>query len=311
MIPLAPWLESPPGRHLLAWEQGQLDLALADVFGFHALQLGMPRLDGLRANRMPRRWLAVENADPALDLVARKPGGVALGDGLDVVLDVDDRADDGDDRVGADPGPWPDGPSLRCSFDALPFDAASLDLVVMPHTLELAADPHRTLREVDRVLVPDGRVLVVGFNPRSLWGLRQRLGHAARAVGIGRRRELYLPRAGEFIAPRRLRDWLSLLSFEVEAGRYGCYIPPVRSASGVQRCAWMEQAGERWWPVFGSLYYIMAVKRVRGMRLVGLARPERRVVPAAITAPAPVAVPQRHHRGERDTTPARFPSKTP
>ncbi len=283
MIPLAPWLESPPGRHLLAWEQQQLDLALADVFGFHALQLGLPQLDGLRANRMPRRWLAVENADPALD-VRTRPAAMAEDD------------DPSGGVIGPAPRPWPDGPTLRCRFDALPFDAASLDLVVMPHALELAADPHRTLREVDRVLVPDGRVLIAGFNPRSLWGLRQKAGHAVRALGIGRRRDLYLPRAGEFIAPRRLRDWLSLLSFEVEAGRYGCYIPPVRSARWVQRSAWMEQAGERWWPVFGSLYYIMAVKRVRGMRLVGLARPERRAVPAAITAPAPVAVPQHHHR---------------
>ena len=100
--------------------------------------------------------------------------------------------------------------------------------------------------------------------------------------------ELFLPHAGEFIGYRRLRDWLRLLSFEVEAGRFGCYIPPLTSARWLARFDWMERAGDHWWPVFGALYYIVAVKRVRGMRLVGLIRKEARV--KAVTAPAPVAV---------------------
>jgi hypothetical protein len=47
------WLGSPAGSHLLQWEQAQLDNMVADVFGYHALQLGMPELDALRNNRMP------------------------------------------------------------------------------------------------------------------------------------------------------------------------------------------------------------------------------------------------------------------
>ncbi|WP_223717365.1 class I SAM-dependent methyltransferase, partial [Escherichia fergusonii] len=66
--------------------------------------------------------------------------------------------------------------ALRCDFHALPFPANSLDLVVLPHALELASDPHETLREVERVLVPEGRVVILGFNPASLWGLWQRAG---------------------------------------------------------------------------------------------------------------------------------------
>ncbi len=175
----------------------------------------------------------------------------------------------------------------------MPFDAASLDLVVLPHALELARDPHLALREVERVLVPEGRVIIVGFNPASLWGARQKLGRLRRQLMPGGG-ELFLPHAGEFIGYRRLRDWLRLLSFEVEAGRFGCYIPPVTSARWVSRFAWMERAGDHWWPVFGALYYIVAVKRVRGMRLVGLIKKEARV--KAVTAPAPVAVTQRAPR---------------
>ncbi len=241
------------------------------------MQLGLPQLDALGANRMPHRWLAVESPrddDEAL-AVSSEPG-------------VDPMSDDS--AIGAGERAFVASPALRCHFDALPFDSASLDLVVLPHTLELARDPHLTLREVERVLVPEGRALIVGFNPASLWGARQRLGRLRQSLPFASRGELFLPRAGEFIGYRRLRDWLRLLSFEVEAGRFGCYVPPVTSARWFARYGWMEKAGEHWWPVFGALYYIVAVKRVRGMRLVGLVRKDARV--KAATAPAPAAVAQ-------------------
>jgi len=264
IIQLPQWLETPAGQYLLAWEQRHLDTAVADLFGFHALQLGLPELDALHANRMPHRWLAVDSQP--VESVATPPGG-------------DGRAAIAKQRVA----------TLHCDFDALPFDAASLDLVVLPHSLELTRDPHLALREVERVLMPEGRVIIVGFNPASLWGARQRFGRLRRRLSVGPKRDLFLPRAGEFIGYRRLRDWLRLLSFEVEAGRFGCYIPPVTSAKWLSRFEWMERAGGHWWPVFGALYYIVAVKRVRGMRLVGLVRKEARLK----AAPAPVAATQR------------------
>jgi len=268
IIQLPQWLKTPAGEYLLAWEQRHLDQAVADVFGFYALQLGLPELQALGANRMPHRWLAVEAAPKKADALADAP---AAADPVDA-------------------GPSRQAVTLHCHFDALPFESASLDLVVLPHSLELARDPHLTLREVERVLVPEGRVLILGFNPASLWGTRQRLGRMRRRLGMGTERDLFLPRAGEFIGYRRLRDWLRLLSFEVESGRFGCYIPPVTSAKWLARFGWMERAGDRWWPPFGALYYIVAVKRVRGMRLIGLVRDEVRPKAAA---PAPVAVTQR------------------
>jgi SAM-dependent methyltransferase len=209
---------------------------------------------------MPHRWIASES--PAAD-------GTALPQGPD-----------GTRPVAA--------VSLHCSFDALPFDSQSLDLVVLPHTLELTNDPHLALREVERVLVPEGRAVIVGFNPASLWGLRKSLGGLRRRLLPRTAGELFMPNEGELFGYRRLRDWLRLLSFEVEAGRFGCYLPPMDSQEWLSRFAWMERVGERWWPVFGAVYCVVAVKRVRGMRLVGLARTSRR---PAQTAPA-VAVNQ-------------------
>jgi len=261
IIELAPWLQSPPGRYLLAWEQAQLDRTVADLFGFHALQLGLPDLEGLRANRMPHRWVASDSL--------RQPEPLplpAVDEALSTLL------------------PLSAGNALHCDFDALPFPSQSLDLVLLPHTLELARDPHDTLREVERVLRPEGRLVIVGFNPASLWGLRQSAGHLRQRLGLGG--QLYLPSDGEFIGYPRVRDWLRLLGFEVERGRFGCWRLPLRSEAGLARMAWLETAGARGWPVLGAVYLIEAVKRVRGMRLVGQAR--RKTV-ATRTAPVVVA----------------------
>jgi SAM-dependent methyltransferase len=265
IISLTDWFQTPPGRYLLEWEQSRFDEAVADVFGYNALQLGLPELQTLRANRMPHRWLALPEelvvlADESSGRHAAKDGEVAHH------------------SAAIRHSGLPSLAALVTNAAALPFPAASLDLLVLPHTLELSADPHHVLREVERVLVPEGRVVISGFNPYSLWGLRQARARWASRVGLGNTgmSRLYLPEAGDFIGPRRLRDWLRLLSFEVESERFGCYRPAVRTEKWLQRMAWMDRAGPRWWPIVGSVYFVVAVKRVRGMRLLGPAWKPRR-----------------------------------
>jgi SAM-dependent methyltransferase len=248
IIGLHHWFETPPGRYLLAWEQARIDEAVADMFGYHSLQVGMPLLDGLRANRMPHRWLALDEW----------------------------------------PQPLPEGtgtPHLLAHAVALPFPDNSLDLVLLPHALELSHDPHTALREVARVLVPEGRVVITGLNPVSLWGLRQQRQHLYRRLAGGRGR-LFLPDVGEFIGPWRLRDWLRLLNFELDAVQYGCYRPAVRTERWLQRTAWMDGVGERLWPILGASYFMVGIKRVHGMRLL---EPSWRSTRMRATATVPLA----------------------
>jgi SAM-dependent methyltransferase len=250
------WLLTPAGQYLLQWERAQVDAAVADVFGYHALQLGWPDIAGLQANRMPHQWLALAHYDE-LNAASQTPQS-------------------------------PLQAALITDFAALPFAEASLDLLVMPHTLEFSTDPHTTLREAARVLVPDGRVVICGLNPASLWGWRQQRGRMAQRAGVG---SLYLPEGGDFIGYWRLRDWLRLLSFEVESSSFGCYRPAVRSAAWLDRMAWMDKLGQRYWPILGAAYCVTAVKRVRGMRLLGAAWKK---VPKMATAPVSVA-PRAHN----------------
>ena len=66
--------------------------------------------------------------------------------------------------------------AVWCDLLDLPFEAQSVDLIVMPHTLEFTRDPHRLLREAERVLMPEGQLIILGFNSLSLWGARQSVG---------------------------------------------------------------------------------------------------------------------------------------
>ena len=138
--------------------------------------------------------------------------------------------------------------------------------------------------------MPEGKLVICGLNPASLWGLRQRRAQLCRHLGFG---QPFLPQAGEFIGYRRLRDWLRLLSFEVETSNFGCWRPALTTEKWLERYEWMDPMGEHWWPFFGAVYTIVAVKRVRGMKLMG--QPWKR--PAKIaTAPVPLA-----NRGQRAT----------
>ncbi|MDR1530543.1 MAG: class I SAM-dependent methyltransferase [Burkholderiales bacterium] len=198
-------------RYLMAREHNLFDQAVTDIFGFYALQIGLPQYTMLEQTRIPNCWS----------------------------LDFDAPA-----QVFADP-------------HALPFPEDSLDLIALPHTLEFTDDPHQILREAHRALRAEGRLLITGFNPYSLFGLCRRL---------HKRDEP--PWNNQFISPYRLKDWLSLLGFDLAGGAFAVYVPPFANEKWLHRAQWFEKAGDRWWPIAGGIYFLHAIKKVVGLRLV-------------------------------------------
>lgn len=201
------------GQHVVDWEQSRVDHVVANIFGFNALQLGMPQCDFLRASRIPLKQKAESKG----------------------LVDI------------------------RCELAALPFATQSVDLVLLPHVLEFHPEPHQLLREIERVLIPEGQLIIHGFNPLSLWGIRRRLGFGHEDF----------PWNGQFFSTLRLKDWLSLLGFNIDRGCFGCYIPPCTHRSWLRHLRFMETAGDRWWGFAGGVYLLRAIKRVPGMRLIG------------------------------------------
>lgn len=148
-----------------------------------------------------------------------------------------------------------EGASLVGSAEALPMATDSLDTIILPHTLEYAAQPHEVLREVDRCLVPEGHVVILGFNPYGLWGLWRLL--------RGWRRRL--PWTGHFISQTRLKDWLALLGFDTVSCRPVFFRPPSQRLAFWLPMQLADRLAARGWPIPAAGYQLVARKRVVGM----------------------------------------------
>jgi SAM-dependent methyltransferase len=159
----------------------------------------------------------------------------------------------------------------------LPVASDSIDLVLLPHTLDYSDRSQAILREVHRVLRSDGHLVVLGFKPGGLWGLRRLL------PGAG------MPPAIEhLIAERRLRDWLQLLDMRIHGIDRFFFRWPLSGNRSASSQIW-EQRGQRWWPELAACYMLTAQKRISTLTPVrptwrktakvvtGLAEPSTRV----------------------------------
>lgn len=207
------WYRLRLGRLLLEAEQERLSQILPDLFGYHLLQVGrIADADLLPSSRIAHR----------------------------VVLDADP-----DMPTSAPPG-------LYARPDALPIASDSVDVVILPHTLEFEPDPHQVLREAERVLIAEGTLVILGFNPWSLWGLWRLI--------LMRRNDP--PWRARFLSLSRIRDWLALLGFdEVDTHPY-FFRPPLHHETTMKKLTFMETMGKRCWPQLSGAYVLVAKKRV-------------------------------------------------
>jgi len=171
-------------------------------------------------------------------------------------------------------GPACGGEGLSARAEALPIQAGSVDVLVLPHVLEFARSPHAVLREAERVLIPEGHLVVLGFNPWSLFGLWR--------LAAGWRGNM--PWCGRFVGLARLRDWLALLGFDIERVERLSFRPPLRRARLHAKLEFIERLGSHFWPVFGNVHFVLARKRVVAVRPIraSWARQRRRAATGVI-----------------------------
>ncbi len=153
----------------------------------------------------------------------------------------------------------------------LPIASDSIDSVLLPHTLDYSDRPHEVLREVDRVLRSDGHLVILGFRPGGLWGLRRLI------PGQG-----WPPGPQQLVPDRRLRDWLKLLNFRIHGvtGYFFCW--PVSGRRSGSSPKW-ERRGRRWWPELAACYLLTAQKRVSTLTPVRpVWRSKPKVVPGLV-----------------------------
>jgi len=146
---------------------------------------------------------------------------------------------------------FPGGADIIARPSQLPVVSDCVDAALLPHTLEFAADPYVILREVDRVLAGSGQLLVLGFRPWSLWGMRARWSRTGFPPGMRR-----------VLSEGVLREWLVLLGYEVVAAQRYLYMSPwSRGLSSGEGAGRMLRPGLSY-PLPASAYLLKARKRL-------------------------------------------------
>ena len=142
--------------------------------------------------------------------------------------------------------------TITADIDDLPFQEHSVDVCVLSHALEFSLDPHHVIREANRVLIPNGYLVLTGFNPLSLAGLNRFIPY----------RRQQAPWNERFFTPMRVKDWLNLMGFEILDDKRCLYSNLVGTlGEGKFNHAWQNFA-HNYLTSLGSIYVIVAKKRV-------------------------------------------------
>ncbi|QIK37609.1 methyltransferase domain-containing protein [Caldichromatium japonicum] len=220
---LQAWYRSTLGMAVARIECACVQRLLTNVFGYYLVQVGPPNVYGeaLAISRIRQRILI-------------SPFSLApSGEGMCILSDL----------------------------SALPLASDSVDAILLPHVLEHCPQPRAVLAEVERVLIPEGRLVLTGFNPLGLWRLSR----------LWRPTDGYPP--GRFYLAAQVEHWLSEQGFEIESRDYALFGSPLgRHAQSI------EDLGRRFWAPLGGLYAIRAVKRVATLTPIKPYRCERHVL---------------------------------
>lgn len=209
------WYSSPLGSRLAMSEKRILDEYLPDLFGYFLLQCGCPET---KLKKEKGDWL--ENS--------------RISSRFRLDYDINQ------------------GVSSQANLAHLPIKADSLDIVVLPHVLDFSLEPHQVLREVERVLIADGHVIILGFNPWGPWNI-------FRFLHVFNKQP---PWNARFLSSSRVMDWLALLGFDVIQHKGYFHQLPIQNIKIIKNMHFLENFMQRFLPNLGAGYVLIARKRV-------------------------------------------------
>lgn len=205
------WYQTQEGRYTLGVLEAEIQKQLNEIFGYYALEFGI---------HTEFQTLLSESR------VANNFQICTLQSGIDCKGDII-----------AEP-------------EFLPIVADNIDLVIASHVFEYSAYSRQVLREIDRVLVPEGHCLLVGFNPWSITGLIKRF----RSFKSEDDQKLSLRSMG------KVKDWFKVLGFEIVSSHTFAFRPPIQHKKIFDHLIWMEKFGGRFTKNLGAVYLIHAKK---------------------------------------------------
>lgn len=236
--PLCRWFDTPLGQEVIKAEQALAESVLPTLFGYHLLQVGLDHRQVLFEASPVSRKVMLM---PQMQLGAQK---------LTIIAE----------------------------HDELPVCSNELDVVILHHALDYAANPHQVLREAARVLRPGGFMLSFSFNPASYWGLCSRL-----------KRNPSPPWGGHLISHGRLHDWLSLLEMTEVKALTACHHLPIESQIWRHRLSVFERISQRVPGGSGTVLMVLARKDVGGMTPIRARWKRKRLLNLPVAEPKPTA----------------------
>ncbi len=229
------WLKQFLGHSLLDAEQHLLLQVLEKYYGKHALLIGVPQQRGLLTTTVTSRH-------NLLTPFAEKNHHIE---------------------------------SIESDFYELPITTGSVDLVLLPHALEYIDNPRQLLAEACRIVKPEGHIVILGFNPFSLWGLRKIFSRAHP-----------MPWAMNFISLNKIKKWLGLADFELIRQEMILFRPPLHHPGAYRRLKFLEWLGRKCYKPFGGVYMIVAKAKVISLTPIRL-RWQQKLSNAHVTISGP------------------------
>lgn len=171
---------------------------------------------------------------------------------------------------------WDQSAKIQANPSMLPIASDSVDLVVLMHHLSNTSEPHAILREAFRILIPEGKLVIIDFNPISLWGLRHFFQSWLEHV----------PFKGHYFTAKRVDDWMRLLGFDKNRVYRVGYLPPIQKPSVTRHLGWLEKGMRSWFPHFGALNLLVYSKSVSPLTPVRHRWVTRKLIPAKIARPS-------------------------
>jgi SAM-dependent methyltransferase len=208
------WLESFPGQAVLQAEKNFLPSLLGQLYGCHALLIGTPQQNCLLESSVIPNQLLLSPVQSHLHANTTMR-------------------------------------SLESSLHELAIASGSIDLVLLPHMLEYVDNPRQTIAEACRIVKPQGHIVIFGFNPFSLWGVKKLF-----------TKEATPPWTGTFIQPASIQKWLALADFKLVNHKAFLFRPPLQQESLYKKLKFMEWIGRKLHVLPGGVYLIIAQAKV-------------------------------------------------
>jgi len=217
------WLSQPLGQSILATEQQLLRPLLRDYYGKHTLLIGVPQQQSLLT-------------------ISTTMHQVLLSPLLNPLLNnCHQNNHQNSHHIHY----------IESKLYELPIAPGSVDIVILPHILECVDNPHRLLTEACRSVKPEGHIIICGFNPYSLWGLKK-LWMPPKTI----------PWSAHFIPPNKIKKWLALTDFIVVKQRMMLYRPPLNQQRLYHKLAFLEWLGNKLYAPFGGVYVLIGQAKV-------------------------------------------------